>query len=537
MKSVIKLIFLLPLVVVSCGKMLPEPVVDPAEYDGDYSFSQELTVPIGTRAVFIENGTKTYEIPVSPRLVKPTDGKEIEPFGVISLNLVSPEKTAFNAYYLINGQRVNLIDNGLVIKEMANTKADADAPLRLTEPASYETGDPNDNYFTAYHSSGVVMFEDSWPTSLYGNKVEGNPGRGKYDTDFNDLILDYDVEAFTVPDMEKYATQGWREQVKVVLHVRATSAHIGANGCTTEIEKAGLILEGFNMANVESIEAFASMDSWQNPHAPQVEENGVLYDFGLPAWAKRDLAANSQYGVIENRGAFVEIGGIPSLKDKNSSAGSEVYERRNDNASIENHVFNPGLKQYSEWKNPKTEQYDSELAKLYDDYGYATLANTQKTGYYNVVPGYVNVNGGLYTFTVIYHMKDRSEMTEQESEAQLANMIDAVYNTFKQNFYVVTTEGYPIGLQGYAPYDQDKYDEVFAANSSKLDANVTYKSSDAEGYIWAFKCPTLTKHLWNKLPFSAAYPSYPNWVKTNGAENADWYKEDNLDGRFLVCWW
>ena len=54
MKSVIKLIFLLPLVVVSCGKMLPEPVVDPAEYDGDYSFSQELTVPIGTRAVFIE---------------------------------------------------------------------------------------------------------------------------------------------------------------------------------------------------------------------------------------------------------------------------------------------------------------------------------------------------------------------------------------------------------------------------------------------------------------------------------------------------
>ena len=326
---------------------------------------------------------------------------------------------------------------------MANTKADADAPLRLTEPASYETGDPNDNYFTAYHSSGVVMFEDSWPTSLYGNKVEGNPGRGKYDTDFNDLILDYDVEAFTVPDMEKYATQGWREQVKVVLHVRATSAHIGANGCTTEIEKAGLILEGFNMANVESIEAFASMDSWQNPHAPQVEENGVLYDFGLPAWAKRDLAANSQYGVIENRGAFVEIGGIPSLKDKNSSAGSEVYERRNDNASIENHVFNPGLKQYSEWKNPKTEQYDSELAKLYDDYGYATLANTQKTGYYNVVPGYVNVNGGLYTFTVIYHMKDRSEMTEQESEAQLANMIDAVYNTFKQNFYVVTTEGYP----------------------------------------------------------------------------------------------
>lgn len=536
MKSVIKLIFLLPLVVVSCGKMLPEPVVDPV-YDGDYGFYQELTVPIGTTVVYVENGSNTYEIPVSPVLVKPDNGKEIEPFGVISLNLVSPEKTAFNAYYLINGRRVNLIDNGLVINEMASTKADA--PLRLTEPASYKTADGEESYFTAYHSSGVVMFEDSWPISLYGNK-QTNPkynNRGKYDTDFNDLILDYDIEAFTVPDKNAYATQGWREQVKVVLHVRATSARVEGT-CETEVDKAGLILEGFDMANVESVETFASMDSWQNPHAPQQPtEDGGLYDFGLPTWAKRDLAANSQYGVIENRGVFVEIGGIPSLKDKNSGAGSEVYERRNDNASVENHVFNPGLKQYSAWKQPKTEQYDPELANLYTKYGYATLQSTQNTGYYNVVPGFVNVNGGLYTYTVIFHMKDRSELTEEQSAAQLKNMIDAVYETFKQNFYIVTTQGYPIGLQGYTPYNEAKYKEVYDAHEEDLAEGVTYKSSDPEGYIWAFKCPTLTKHMWNKLPFSAAYPSYSNWIKTNGAENADWYKEENIDSRFLVCWW
>ena len=147
MKSVIKLIFLLPLVVVSCGKMLPEPVVDPV-YDGDYGFYQELTVPIGTTVVYVENGSNTYEIPVSPVLVKPDNGKDIEPFGVISLNLVSPEKTAFNAYYLINGRRVNLIDNGLVINEMASTKAETN-PVRLTEPASYTTADGEESYFTA----------------------------------------------------------------------------------------------------------------------------------------------------------------------------------------------------------------------------------------------------------------------------------------------------------------------------------------------------------------------------------------------------
>ena len=60
MKSIIKLIFLLPLVVISCGKVLPNPA--PAEYDGDYSFSQELTVPIGTSVVYIENGSKKISL-------------------------------------------------------------------------------------------------------------------------------------------------------------------------------------------------------------------------------------------------------------------------------------------------------------------------------------------------------------------------------------------------------------------------------------------------------------------------------------------
>lgn len=525
---------MLPLVVVSCGDWFSDPTTGPGEYDGDYGFYQELTVPIGTSVIYVENNGKTIEIPVSPALVKPDNGKEIEPFGVIALNLVSPVKTAFNAYYMINRRRVELIENGLVINEVASTKADA--PVRLTEPAPYENGDPG---YTIYHSSGVVMFEDSWPVSDFGNQQTTPPydDRGKYDTDFNDLVLDYDIEAVTVDDA-LYASQGWREQVKVVLHVRATSAS-KAIGCDTEIKTAGLILEGFNMDYVADneeggkwIETYCSMDSWQNPHAPSVDG----YDFGLPGWAKEKLAKNSKYNINTPLKPYVEIGGINSLKDPESGAGSEVYTRRNDNTTTEDHVFNPALKQYNAWMEPKTEQYDAALADLYDNFGYATLEKTQGTGYYNVVPGYVNVNGGLYTYTVIYHMKDRSEMSAAEKAAMLKNMKDALYDTFKQNFYVVTTEDYPIGLQGYTPYDKAKYDEVVAANSDKLASYVTYKSSDPEGYIWAFKCPTLTRHMWNKLPFSAAYPLYSNWIKTNGAEDADWYEKE-IDSRYMVCWW
>ena len=202
-------------------------------------------------------------------------------------------------------------------------------------------------------------------------------------------------------------------------------------------------------------------------------------------------------------------------------------------------VFNPNVNDY--WTEPKTEQYSPDLEGLYVDYGYATLAETQATGYYNVVPGYVNVSGGLFTYTVIYHIKDRSELDAAARQAIKDNMINTVYQTTNQNFYVVTTDGVPVGLKGYTPYDVDAYETAAEAYSlanatDNVDPNVYYKSTKDEGYIWAFKCPTLTRHMWNKLPLSMAYPHYSEWLESNGSSHQQWNTED-VDYRFLSCWW
>ena len=501
MKNVFKLALLLPfLMVFSCNNYMKENPIEQEEIVGDYCYSNELTVPVGTSVIFVEYNSKVAEIPVSPEIIKPNDGKYVEPWGKINLNLTSPVKTVFNAYYKINDKRVELIENGIINKPISLTKADAS--YVLSEPKEYQSTDLG---FTTYHSSGVILFEDIWPLS---NRKHD----GKYDTDFNDLVLDYDIAAVVVPD-ELLVSDGWREEVRVVLHIRATSG--------TEVDKSGVILEGFNTEYVDSINDYRSFDSWQNPHGT------------LPSWTENTLQKKSVHNESVNNRPCVEIGSIYSMKEK-VGAGDEEYTRINDNGSTFVTVLNPNVKKY--WKEPKVEQYVPELADIYTQHKYTTLASTQKTGYYNVVPGYVNVNGGLYTYTVIYHMKNRSEMDDNSKKSVLDNMIDAVYKTTNQNFYIVTKDGTPIGLMGYEPYDAyvNKYNQVVAENPDKVDAEIPYKSKS--GLIWALKCPTLTRHMWNKLPFSAAYPHYMNWIDTSGEENRDWYEKD-VDGRLLSCWW
>lgn len=473
----------------------------------EYAFSAEVTVPQGTKTLYVEytdaNGEKqTTTVAVTPELVTPDGAKDVEPFGKVSLTVTSAVQTVADVYYMINDKKVALLDN-ITVCEKAATKAVTASTAQLTEPKEYKTSDLG---YTCYHSSGAVFFEDIWPRSTRNHD-------GKYDTDFNDLILDYDVEAVVVPE-ELLASEGWREQIKVVLHLRGTSG--------TETDKAGVILEGFNTAEfVDYITDHRTFDSWQNPHGE------------LPDWTINTLQAKSVHNETVALRPIVEFGSVYSTKEKNG-AGNEEYLRINDNGSTFTTVLNPNVNKY--WSAPKTEQYSPDLADLYKQYNYTTLEKTQKTGYYNVVPGYVNVSGGLYTYTVIYHMKNRSGMTAEQKKKVVDNMIDAVYNTYNQNFYIVLKDGTPVGLPGYEPYDAyvAKYNEVVSANASKLDANIPYKSKD--GLVWAFKCPTLTRHMWNKLPFGAAYPHYLEWIDSKGTVYADWYYTDT-DGRLMTCWW
>lgn len=504
MKNFLKLIFLFPLfVIMSCSDDIMESFNDDS---ANYEYVKEITVPIGTSKVFIEYNSKTIEIPVKPEIIVPKDGKDIEPWGKVTLSLTSSVKTVFNAYYEINNRRVELIENGIINKKVTQTKVENG--YKLSEPKKYKNSDLG---FTTYHSSGVVMFEDSWPTS-------SRTKSGVYDTDFNDLVIDYDLETVVVPE-ELLASEGWREQVKVVLHVRAISGNKPA--------RVGVILEDFNIDNVETIDGYCSFDSWQNPH-------GVL-----PNWTKKTLQENSLHYESNKMRPCVEIGAIFRINETTSGSGTEEYERVNDNGSTFKTVMNPKINSY--WEKPKTEQYSSDLESLY--VSPQSLKSVQKLTYYNVIPGFVNVSGGLYTYTVIYHMKPRNKMSSEEKSLVLENMINTVYETTNQNFYLINKDFTPVGLKGYIPGDfkvkgynsyADKYNQVFAANSNILDENIPYVSKD--GLIWEFKCPTLTRHLWNKLNFSSAYPKYMSWMDSNGEENTDWY-ENGVDSRYLTCWW
>ena len=328
----------------------------------------------------------------------------------------------------------------------------------------------------------------------------------------------FDVEAVVVPDA-LLASEGWREQVKAVIHVRVTGAQAPW--------RVGMILEGFDQQYVESISDYKTLDSWQNPHGE------------LPNWTVGTLQENSLHYESNPLRPCIEIGGLQRLNDANRGAGTEEYTRIDDKGTTHKTVFNPRVNKY--WTSPKTEQYDAALADITTP---ATLAYIQSQTFYNAIPGYVNVDGGLYTYTVIYHMKPRAEMSAEESTKALKNMIDAVNVTTNQNFYIVNNDFSPVGLKGYQPVDfavkekpngyKPRYDQVFAANTDKLDATIPYYSKG--GQVWGFKSPTLTKHVWNKMYFSDAYPYYESWVDSNGSQNPDWNTKE-VNNLYLTCWW
>lgn len=361
--------------------------------------------------------------------------------------------------------------------------------IELAEPDAYITTDQDQTF---YHSSGVVMFDDSWPSAPAA-------GSGVIDSDFNDVVVDYDIEAKTVSDA-LLESEGWREQVKVVLHLRAVGGDNPA--------RVGLVLEGFDQKYVDYIESHVTLDSYQNEHGT------------LPSWVGTKIGQNCVHNESNTVRPYVEMAGIWNMKEAvaGETAGEYVYTN---NGVSHTTVFNPGVKGY--WPQPHTEQYEEGITKKAGKY------------YYNTTPGYVNVAGGLITYTVIYHMKPRAEMTGEESQLCLKNMIDAVTKTTNQNFYIILTDWRPIGLKGYKPTDRDqsKYDSILASNSNYLNSEISYYGND--GKIWAFKLPVLTKHAWEKYSFSLAYPKYENYINTQGEEDVDWYLYP--DAHYLTCWW
>jgi LruC domain-containing protein len=326
-------------------------------------------------------------------------------------------------------------------------------PVALPEDAvkNYVT---NEDGFTNYHSSGVAMFEDTWPSK---SNVDNASGGGLFG-DFNDLVVDYDLEA-TVND-EANSSQTWKEDLKVVMHVRAMGGGYP--------QKFGLLLEGLDKKFVDE------------------SKTEIKVTLGNYATAVDPLTAEVKW---DGNHPIIYINELQKLINKTSAAANGLT-----------------------------------LTKV----GSSNLYNTS-----NDVN--LNVAKGLFTITVTFRGIDRNQLTKDEGDAQIENYKNAVINTREQNFFLVTKQAgktYEIHMQNYAPtssyttYETDKTDKAAGVVVPKDDTK-TYTSAD--GQIWAFKTPVLTRHATEHSAFASAYPLYLDWVVNHNASSANWYIFENAN--------
>lgn len=439
-----------------------------------------FVVPVGSTSVWVRYktnaGIDSTKVAITPG-TNYSETKGASPFVKQTLTISSPN----NAYVDILDDQNNLLVQNLPVKAVTTSRAaNASVVLPETAVAKYVT---TDEAQTFYHSSGVAMFDDSWPSSPATTK-----GRG-IDTDYNDVVIDYDIEARTVDDVIGNAKNAWREEVKVVMHVRAMGGLFPRT--------AGLVLEGLNTKYITSKEEFITLGNYNNPF------NGG------------QIPANSLSESVDMTGEHPMIT-IKNLDWLRSAAAHTATYDRDGKTWVVNRTT----------KDPS--QYNPDSIKIFDN-----------TEYYNTNPGYINAGGALYTVTIVFHYADRSGLDATTSAAQLADMINGVIDTNSQNFFITAQNGgnnYEIHMKGYEPTTAyaSKYSAAAATGVAK---STTAKYCAANGFVWGFKTPVLTRHAWEKYSFDQTYPQFAEWQTSNGTKNTEWYKAENANGVYMSCWW
>ncbi len=241
----------------------------------------EMAVPVGCQTVRIDYPTAmgirsvtagiTTEASVLP-------GHSVSPIANVSLNIVSPVATRVNIY----DEAGNLLVGNVAIA--ASTDLDTKvmvASVKLPEEAvnEYITAD---GPFTFYHSSGVVMFDDSWPFKT-----------DTVDADFSDAVIDYDIEAKIV-DADAAPNDTWRECVKVVMHLRTVGGMFP--------DKAGVVLEGLDTRFIDNYDVRLTLGNW-NENIPAGSLTSTVDISGAHpvimlnnlAWLNSSAAATATY--------------------------------------------------------------------------------------------------------------------------------------------------------------------------------------------------------------------------------------------------
>lgn len=441
--------------------------VNPEPTPGSKTTSVDLVVPVGCSSVRIDyptlTGLKSVTANIAPE-TRAMAGRSISPITTTTLDIVSAVDTYVNIYGEgADGKPYLLVGNLPVAGGSSSTTRAGAVTLPEDAVKQYVT---TDGPFTFYHSSGVAMFDDSWPKTLTN------------DGDFNDVVIDYDIEAKTV-DAAAAPNELWRECIKVVMHVRATGGGYP--------DKAGLLLEGLDSRYIDSYEAKLTLGNWN-----------------------RDIPAGSLSYTVNTSGAHpvITIDNIGWLICVPAHSATYINSKTGQSQVV------------------NTDQRDP------------AYADDGKPKYYNVNPGYMNTGGDLFTLTVTFKGKVRSSMDKAEGDAMLANFIQAVTNTESQNFFIRTADvwgGYEIHMKGYQPTPLYLSYQADRDQAAAIPMNMSTTYSSQEGYVWGFKTPVLTRHAWEKTPFHQAYPEYLNWVTSGGTASPDWYRRPA--GSKIATWW
>ena len=329
------------------------------------------------------------------------------------------------------------------------------------------------NSFTNYHSSGVVMFEDTWPSKSntdYLGLAGGKDDADKFG-DLNDCVVDYDLES-TVMDAANASAKlsTWEEDLKVVMHVRAMGGKY--------TQKFGLLLEGLDKqyVNTKDIPITITLGNYNKP-AKSLDVSVEWQDNNPIIWI------NDMYNIHDK--TFMTANGLKLSTVPNPSKLdilSDLYNVAND----DNMNVGKGLFTITVTFRGKT-----------GDFTDATKA-AQTENFKNAV-----INTRAQNFFIVTKQNDRTY------ESHLA--------------------GYEPTKSYASSYDADKTQKGDGVAVAK-DASVKYLASD--GRVWGIKAPTLTRHATEHTAFTVAYPQYELWrANQSNSEYQDWFttKKANME--------
>ena len=186
----------------------------------------------------------------------------------------------------------------------------ASVTLALPEDAVQPT-DEEDGGYLFYHNTGVVMFEDGWPTEM----------ASWYDDDYNDVVFEYDLKVTECQSAKQMELQGSKEELLLTLDVRA----VGGIYPTA----LGVVLIGLESKYVDRMTASLVLKGGQGMMTDLVKEELSTEDVVFirkDGWnwddkrvdATKKRVATLSVDKTQPDGTVIVLDGLVDLKDNNT---------------------------------------------------------------------------------------------------------------------------------------------------------------------------------------------------------------------------